>query len=320
MLADVLSLLGGLLLLYVGAEALVKGGVGLALAVGASHTLIGLTVVAFGTSLPELSVSVTASSQGRGAVVLGNVLGSNIANLGVVLGLTALLVPTQVDASLQRREVPALLLSALAVPALLRDGRLDRGEAGLLVLSALVLLGMMARAAMARALGPPGHATAELAEGERPPAHRATTLLQLSMIFVGLLALVGGGHLFVQGAVGVARYAGMSDRLVGLTVVAVGTSLPEFSASVVAAWRGHAGLAVGNVVGSNIFNVLLILGVTGLARPVVAAPGQTELAAFLGLTVLAVWLLRRPRTLRRIEGAALVALFAVFLTLLATGR
>jgi cation:H+ antiporter len=321
-------LLGGALL-YFGAEWLVKGSAGLALALGLRPLIVGLTVVAYGTSAPELTVGLAAALEGRGAIALGNAIGSNIANLGLILGVTALISPPRVDGSLIWREVPFLVGTAALVPLLLIDGVMSRLEGVLLCVTAIAYSTWMIRGARAEARPAPPtkdeHVALEAAremvvDAEQAGAPGGRSKLRLALVtLVGLGLLVFGGKLFVDGAVGVALGVGMSERLVGLTIVAVGTSLPELATSVIAALRGHSAIAVGNIVGSNIFNVLIILGGASLAQPLAGSPGAMAVDLFtLGMvTVFAAIAMRTERVLRRVEGATLLAMYAAFLIALA---
>lgn len=340
-LYDVGQLLVGGVLLYFGAEWLVKGSAGLALAFGLRPLIVGLTVVAYGTSAPELTVGLAAAIDGKGAIALGNAVGSNIANLGLILGVTTLINPPRVDGSLIRREIPFLVLTAGLVPIVFLDGVMSRIEGGLLVAGSFAYSWLMLRsargaapaaasggaAAPAPAKAKPSpeereaiEAAREMAvDAEQAGAPETRSKLALAAITaVGLGLLVFGGKVFVDGAVGVARGLGMSERLVGLTIVAVGTSLPELATSLVAALRGHSDIAVGNIVGSNIFNVLIILGGAALARPLAGELGGmvVDLAALGGLTIFAAIGMRTERMLRRGEGAALLAMYVVFLVAL----
>jgi cation:H+ antiporter len=316
---DWLQLLGGGLLLYFGAEWLVAGASALAVSLGVPRVLVGLTVIAYGTSAPEVLVGVAAASSGHGDVALGNVIGSNIANVGLILGVAALIRPAPVDASLAFREVPVLLGTAVAVPLFLLDGEVSRLEALGLLGAAVLYTAVMVRQATAedvRAASRDAALQAEAADAAGAPAptgraHSAATAL------VGLAVLLGGAKLFVDAAVRIAHEVGVSDRLVGLTIVAIGTSLPELVTSVVAARRGRSDLAVGNVVGSNIFNVLLCLGASALAGHVGApwASVRTDLAVFVGVTLLAVVLIRSERVVTRAEGAVAVGAYVAFLAL-----
>ncbi|WP_437909645.1 calcium/sodium antiporter [Sorangium sp. So ce327] len=336
MLLHATQLLLGGLFLYLGAEWLVKGSSGLALAFGLRPLVVGLTVVAYGTSAPELTVSLAAVLEDRGAIALGNAVGSNVANLGLILGLTALICPPRVEGGLIWREIPVLVGTAAVVPLLLLDGVISRLEGALLCAASV---GYTAWVIQSARRGAPGGAAAVArpsppspdergafaaaremeidAERAGAPAGRGKRRLAL-ITAVGLGLLIFGGKVFVSGAVGVALGVGMSERLVGLTIVAVGTSLPELATSMIAAARGHSDIAVGNVVGSNIFNVLIILGAAALARPLAGSPAgmAVDLAALGGVTVFAAIAMRTERVLRRAEGAALLVMYAAFLAAL----
>jgi cation:H+ antiporter len=323
------QLIGGGVLLYFAAEWFVGGASALAAAMRIPPIVVGLTVVAFGTSAPEVVVGVEAARAGHGAVALGNVIGSNIANIGLILGLATLIRPARVHGSLRRRELPMLVGSTAAVPILLLDGRIERVEALGLIVVAVLYTGSMIRtalhvdvesgssqaerAATLTAARIEARAEAEAADiaGAPTPTSR---LRAFATAGAGLAALLVAGQLFVDGAVTVARELGLSERLVGLTIVAIGTSLPELVTSVVAARRGHSDLAVGNVVGSNIFNVLLCLGTAGLAGFVGAPLGNValELAALVVMTLLAAIFLRGERLMSRVEGAAALMFYVLF--------
>lgn len=313
---DLLRLAGGIVLLYFGAEWLVRGASGIAKAFGVRPLIIGLTVVAYGTSMPELVVSTLAALDGKGAIALGNVVGSNIANLGFILGLTALIRPPEADGSLIRRELPVMVASALLVPLVLWDGTLSRLEGVLLLGGAIGFTVLLVRTAKEVPRASPLGEQAAAPPDPAPP----TSKLRLSLLaLAGLAALVGGGKVFVDGAVHLALSLGMSERMVGLTVVAVGTSLPELAASVVAALRGQSSLAIGNVIGSNIFNVLLILGGASVVAPmqVSLANMKLDLAVMTLLSVLATVMMSKRRLVSRSEGGLLVACYGGFLCILA---
>lgn len=316
-MTDWIQLLGGGLLLYFGAEWFVGGASALAVALRVPQLVVGLTVVAYGTSAPEIIVGVQAASAGHGEVALGNVIGSNIANVGLILGVAALIRPAQVHGDLRRRELPVLVASTAIVPLLMLDGILSHWEAGGLLLAAAAYTTWMilvARSASVIAEAMADATTAAEAADVAGAPKPVGTLRAAGTAAVGLAVLLVGGNLFIDGAVSVARVLGMSERLVGLTIVAVGTSLPELVMSVIAARRGHSDLAVGNVVGSNIFNVFLCLGAAGLAGPT-GAPLQTlsvDLAALVLMTGIAATFIRTERTISRSEGAIAVALYVIF--------
>lgn len=312
---DATSLIIGGVLLYFGAEWLVRGASGLAVKLRVRPLVIGLTVVAYGTSAPELVVGIGAAIADRGGIAFGNAVGSNIANLGLILGTTALVSPPRVDGSLLRRELPTMIVSTFLVPVLLLDGRLSRMEGAGLLIAAGTHTWLMIRASRGRSLDA-GITDAREVAADASEAGAAPSSLRMSAsALLGLGGLVLGGHWFVTGAVGVARGLGMSERLVGLTVVAIGTSLPELATSLVAARRGHSDIAVGNVVGSNIFNVLLILGASGVVGPlrITLRESTLELAALVTMTLVATIFLRATRRMTRVEGAVLVGLYGTFL-------
>ncbi len=309
----------GILLLYIGGEWLIKGAAGLGRALGVRPLIVGLTVVAYGTSMPELIVSLVAAVRGRSEIALGNVVGSNIANLGLIFGLTALVRPLQIEGRIIRRELPVLLAVTFALPLLLADGMVQRGEAALALAAAVAFTWWTARSGLAESAAP------ELVESDAEVlgAPRARGKLRLAAITgAGLLLLVGGGELLVSGAVKLALALGFSQRIVGLTIVAVSTSAPELAACLVAALRSHGSIAVGNVVGSNIFNILFVLGAAGLVRPM-GAPGQAwwlDLVVLALVTLVAAVLLYTHRRVTRFEGLFLTLFYAGYLALLLAVR
>jgi cation:H+ antiporter len=259
---------------------------------------------------------------GHGDVALGNVVGSNIANLGLILGVAVLLRPAQVNGFLRRREIPALALSAALVPLLLLDGRVAPWEGGLLLVAAVSYTAWMIQAARrtageAEALQA-AQITAAAADEAGAPSLRGSKLRHGLIALGGLGVLLIGGHLFVTAATALARAWGMSERVIGLTIVAIGTSLPELATSVIAALRGRSDIAVGNVVGSNIFNVLLCLATAAMAGNV-GAPLRSlapDLIALVLITGLGCVFLRTARTMARWEGGVLLGLYVTFVAYL----
>ena len=259
----VLAFIAGLLLLIVGAEALVRGASRLAAALGVSPLIIGLTVVAFGTSSPELAVSIKAAVSGQADIALGNVIGSNIFNVLFILGLSALVAPLVVSQQLVRLDVPVMIGLSVLVLALALDGTLGRMEGLLLVAGLLLYLAFLARQSTRES-------AAVRDEYAREYDHLAGAngwLVNAALVIGGLALLVLGSRWLVDSAATAARYFGVSELIVGLTIVAAGTSMPELVTSVIAALRGERDIAVGNVVGSNIFNLMGVLGVAGLLAP-----------------------------------------------------
>ncbi|WP_313024625.1 calcium/sodium antiporter [Pseudomonas lopnurensis] len=252
-------LIGGLVLLVVGAEALVRGAARLAGRFGIPPLIIGLTVVAFGTSAPETAVSVQASLSGSGDIAVGNVIGSNIANILLILGLSAVVAPLVVSRQLIRLDVPVMIGAGLICYALAWDGRISRLD-GALLLICLVGYTLFLVIASRRERNAPAGDEFVTEFGPDETARPLAWLLHLLLIVIGLGLLVGGSNLLIEGAVALARALGLSELVIGLTVVAVGTSMPELATSLLAALRGERDIAVGNVVGSCIFNLLLVLG------------------------------------------------------------
>ena len=309
-LIDVISLLAGGVILYFGAEWLVKGGAGLATAFGIKPLVIGLTVVAYGTSAPELAVSATAILKDQDGLVLGNVVGSCVANLGLILGLTAVVSPPEVDGALIKREVPILLISVIALPLSLLNGSIGLLEGVLFFLASVVFTVVTLFAAKRGS-----SALADAAVEDAPPADSGEGKGKMALFaLVGLAALYIGGELFVSGARGIAVLLNVSERVIGLTIVAIGTSLPELAASMVAAARGHSSLAVGNVIGSNIFNIFLILGIVPMIRPIDAslADVQVDMYFLVGLTFFGAIIMRGDRRITRTEGVILLLAYLGF--------
>ncbi len=265
----------GLVALVIGAELLVRGASRLAAAFGVSSLIVGLTVVALGTSAPEFAVSVSSSFSGRSDIAVGNVVGSNIYNVLLILGLSALIIPLVVDQKLIRFDVPLMLVVSLAMWAMSYDGVISRADGLLLVLGLLafmiwcIVLGRRESTAVKHeydeAFGDAD--TIENADLPSSGAGRQNHLWQVGLIVAGLILLVLGAGWLVDGASAVARSLGISDLVIGLTIVALGTSLPELATSVVAALRGERDIAVGNVVGSNLFNILGVLGLSAVLAP-----------------------------------------------------
>lgn len=301
----------GAALLFAGAEGLVRGASSLARRFGLSPLVIGLTVLAFGTSMPELVVSVSAALEGASAIAVGNVVGSNIGNIALILGITALISPPRVQAQVVKVDIPVMIGVSVLVVVLLNDGMLGRLEGAVL---ALGLLGYVAFQLLA-ARKESGAIQDEFDEGVPPVT--GSPLVDVLLVLGGLGLLVLGARWLVSGAVTLAESFGVPDAVIGLTVVAIGTSLPELATSVVAALRGEGDLAVGNVVGSNIFNLLGILGIAAVVHPLSSAGiSLVDLGVMLGLTVLLLPLMRWGLRVNRWEGGALVAVYAAYMVYL----
>ena len=308
----------GVACLGFGADLLVRGAVTIARTARLSAAVIGLTIVSMGTSLPELTVSVAAALKGSADLSLGNVVGSNIFNIGAVLGASALILPMRVHGSAVRLEWPFMFVASFQLLLLARDGRLDRLEGGFFVV-ALALF--TAYAVVISRVAVSGEEAADLKDevARKAGADSARTVLSaIGLIVAGIALLVLGGESLVRGAVGLARTLGMTERVIGLTVVAAGTGTPELATSIVAARRGQSEIALGNVIGSNIFNILGILGVTALVSPLAISPALlgSDLWWMLGLSLVLFPMMRTGAVVGRREGALLVTAYGTYLALL----
>lgn len=315
---DALLLLAGLALLLAGGEGLVRGASGLARQLGVSPLAIGLTVVAFGTSMPELAVNLLAALRGDTAVSFGNVVGSNIANVGLILGCAALIRPLDVQSTVVVREIPMMLIaSAAAIVLGLRVHVYDRTDGIVLLLFFSIFLYYTVMEVLRDRRSDPLVAESKAAA----PSGGRSALTHTLLSAAGLVGLIAGAEATVTSAVSMAEALGVPRAVVALSVVAVGTSLPELVTSLVAARRGQVDLAVGNVVGSNIFNLLFVLGVTSIVRPVaIPAAGVTDLLVMTGLSgALLLFASTHERRIVRWEGGLLLATYAVYLFLRVAG-
>jgi cation:H+ antiporter len=308
----------GLILLVLGGEALLRGAVGLATLAKLTPAVIGLTVVAAGTSVPELAVSAIAAYQGKSDIAVANVVGSNIFNITVILGLCALVLPTPITGNTIKLEYPVLALVTLLCLVLARDGVFERLDALLCLAIYIVFTAYMVRLVryqMTRSENEEmNEQVAELTLESKNPRAWVSILLLL----LGIILLACGAHATVTGAVDLARLLGLSERVIGLTIVSAGTGLPEVVASLVSSVRGRSDIAIGNVIGSNLFNILGILGLSALASPL---PVQAELIAndcwwMLGVTLILFPILFTGLRISRIEGALLVSIYLVYLLIL----
>lgn len=314
---SILLVAGGLVLLALGGELLVRGAVGMAARLGISPLLAGLTIVGFGTSMPELATSVQAALGGSPGIALGNVVGSNIANILLVLGISALIMPLAVNpASFKRDSI------AMGGATLMATGAVLLGVIGLLpgLVLVVALAGYIWWAYKSESAAHDDECHRHEAEAEDRPVPPDTGPVVLGgMIIAGLAAAIFGARLLVDGAVVLASAAGVSESVIGLTVVAIGTSLPELIACVIAVIRKHGDVALGNVVGSNIYNLCGILGLTAVIHPI-AVPeeiARIDVWAMLGVTLLLILQLRSGWRLSRIEGAVLVMLYCGYTAMLA---
>jgi cation:H+ antiporter len=301
----------GAVLLYLGAEGLVRGSASLATRVGISPLIAGLTIVAFGTSAPELSVSLSSALGGHADIALGNVIGSNIFNIAVILGIAALIQPLRIHLSVIRRDIPVMIAASAIAFGLILYGSFSRvaGVGLLLGLGLYLVFAIRSGKSLANNTG-------ETAI-DVPPLLSKSWLIDSVVLVAGLGILLVGSRLFIEGATTLAKLLGVSDAVIGLTVVAAGTSLPELATSVVAAVRRQSDIAIGNVVGSNIFNVFCILGVTASVSPINASGiGLRDGIVMLFLSLILLPFALTDRKISRVEGAVLIGVYAVYLFLL----
>ncbi len=318
MLLSILALLGGLALILVGANCLTDGASDIARRLGVSDLVVGLTVVAFGTSAPELAISVISALDGSAGLAIGNVVGSNIFNILVIIGVTAMVTPMVIRKSILTADIPLVLLSALVILVMANGPLLDGspesliGRANGIIL--LLFFAIFMRYTFAQAKSVPEAETdpsaVNVAGMKRLPLWRS-----IAYVIGGLAALVYGGDVFVDGASGVAGGLGVSDAVIGLTVVAAGTSLPELAASLVAALKGRTDMAIGNVIGSNIFNIFLVLGAAASISPLpMGGIGNVDLLMLTGACLL-FWIFGwffGERKITRVEGGILVACYVAY--------
>ncbi|HMO50993.1 MAG TPA: calcium/sodium antiporter [Kiritimatiellia bacterium] len=309
MIVDLLLIAGGFALLFIGADRLIAGAVRLSLRSGISPLIIGLTIVAFGTSTPELFVSLRANLTGSGDIAMGNIIGSNIFNLAVILGISALIQPINVKSQLIQQDIPVMIGATLLFFAMARNLTIERWEGG--VLFTLLVAYILLNVRLARR-----HAEPELSEEfeHHMPKAPGTLPADIFWMTLGIGLLVAGSNLLVAGAVSLAEAAGVSKALIGLTLVAAGTGLPELATSIVAAIKKESDLAVGNIVGSNIFNILCIAGLSPLVKAI-SFP-DIEIMDLAVLAILSILLLPISWTgmrLGRREGVLFLASYAAYL-------
>lgn len=315
MLTSILLLIGGILLLWLGAEVLIRGASLLGMRAGVSPIVVGLTIVSIGTSAPELAVCIIAVLQGSPDLAVGNILGSNLANIGLVLGVAAVVRPLTVRRLVVRREVPWMILVTLLAFPVLWDLDVGRLEGTVLALALAVYLWRLLPAARREEAEILQEQLEGLPHLEGPAVQRnlRRLVVPLVMVAVGSVMLVTAARTIVLGATDVAQVLGVPELLIGLSVLAVGTSLPELATTVVAAVRKEADLAVGNIVGSNIFNLTLVLGGTALVQPIAVPPRvlTIEYPAVLLLSLLLLPLASNRRNLGRREGVLFLCLYGL---------
>lgn len=311
----ILAVIGGLVILCLGAELLIRGAVGLALRIGLSPLVVGLTVVAFGTSSPEIVVGVKAALDGNGGIAVGSVIGSNICNIGLILAVGILVRPIRVHVKLLRRDVPILMIVTLLVPLTLVSGTIGRTE-GTILMAGLIAYILFNIYGSSHEEDP--EAQHEFEDELAHPTFRPR--VTISQLLGGIVGLAIGGRLLLHGGIGLATELGVSEAVVGLTVVAFGTSLPELATTIAAARRGHGDIAVGNAIGSNMMNLLAVLGISALVRPLTfSGINLFEIGVLIAFTALLLPLMFTDFTLKRIEGVFLLTGYLGFILITVLG-
>ena len=302
-------IIGGLILLYFGANWLVQGAITLALHLGLSPLIVGLTVVALGTSVPEALVSVRAAIGHQGGIALGNVIGSNILNIAVILGLSAFLNPLKVDSHLVKADVPLLAGATFMLVVLLEDFHISRMEGAFLL---LCIVGYVAGNILTVKRTSPEEN--KIKGVEVPEDHSKNLWRDISFLFIGLIALAFGSNFLVTGAVDLARIFGLSEALIGLTIVSIGTGTPEMATALMAAYRKRADLAIGNAVGSNLFNIMFVIGIAALVAPLDGKGiSSIDLYVMLVVTILLLPTVWTGRILDRKEGFLFLAIYVGYM-------
>ena len=307
----------GLIIIFYGAEILVKGASSLARSLGMSPMVIGLTVVAFGTSTPEIFVSTVSSLKGKSMIALGNVIGSNICNIALVLGIAALFLPIPSQPSVIRRDIPIMLGVSLYLLVISYNSVIGRLE-GATLLAGIVLYTFlnyyMTRREFKKLMGKAG-----ISKPKAAPLKTRSRLWQTGQITIGIVGVVGGAEIMINSAIKIMTVLGVSEKFIGLTIVAFGTSLPELATSAVAAWKKEMDISLGNLVGSNVFNILCVLGVASIVKPVVIPGGFKESGLLYDYLVMLFisflpWLMMRMSyRITRPHGAFLLSLYGAYI-------
>lgn len=309
LLVAIIFLIIGSAALYLGAESLVKGSVGISLKLGITPLIIGLTVVAFGTSSPELIVSLAAGFDGKSEIALGNVIGSNICNIGLIIGIAALIRPIRVDTALFRRDIPIMIVASALMIIFVLDGMISRIEGGIFT------LGIISYIIFSIFQAKKGKEKTEIKELEGVDIKKPKSLpLNLIMVIAGLGILAIGAQLFLEGAIFTAQFLGASEAVIGLSVVALGTSLPELATSVVASIKDESDISLGNAIGSNIFNLLMILGVAGLIFSISTEGfSAIDIGAMILLSIIIIPLALHKRIISRWNGALVLVIYIAYI-------
>lgn len=303
MILNILFIVIGIVLVLWGADRLTDGAVAVAEKMKMPQIVIGLTIVAMGTSMPEFCVSLISALKGTSDLAVGNIVGSNIFNTLLIVGVSALVAPMSIMKTTVRKDIPFALVASALLLIMCLDGDISRIDAAILFVMFLIFMYITLRGAKAQGT--------DLEEKEKKPM---ATWLSVVWILVGLACLIGGSNLFVDGATAVATKLGVSEAVIGLTIVAGGTSLPELATSVVSARKGNSGIAIGNVLGSNVFNILAILGLTGVISPMTLKGIKMTDLSMMVISIILIWLFSFTKyKIERWEGAILTAVFVGYI-------
>ena len=303
MILNILFIVIGIVLVLWGADRLTDGAVAVAEKMKMPQIVIGLTIVAMGTSMPEFCVSLISALKGTSDLAVGNIVGSNIFNTLLIVGVSALVAPMSIMKTTVRKDIPFALVASALLLIMCLDGDISRIDAAILFVMFLIFMYITLRGAKVQGT--------DLEEKEKKPM---ATWLSVVWILVGLACLIGGSNLFVDGATAVATKLGVSEAVIGLTIVAGGTSLPELATSVVSARKGNSGIAIGNVLGSNVFNILAILGLTGVISPMTLKGITMTDLSMLVISIILIWLFSFTKyKIERWEGAILTAVFVGYI-------
>ena len=303
MILNILFIVIGIVLVLWGADRLTDGAVAVAEKMKMPQIVIGLTIVAMGTSMPEFCVSLISALKGTSDLAVGNIVGSNIFNTLLIVGVSALVAPMSIMKTTVRKDIPFALVASALLLIMCLDGDISRIDAAILFVMFLIFMYITLRGAKAQGT--------DVEEKEKKPM---ATWLSIVWIIVGLACLIGGSNLFVDGATAVATKLGVSEAVIGLTIVAGGTSLPELATSVVSARKGNSGIAIGNVLGSNVFNILAILGLTGVISPMTLKGITMTDLSMMVISIILIWLFSFTKyKIERWEGAILTAVFVGYI-------
>ncbi|MDA3843433.1 MAG: calcium/sodium antiporter [Candidatus Kapabacteria bacterium] len=310
----ILFLIAGALLLYIGAEGLVRGSASVALRMRIAPLIVGLTIIAFGTSSPELVVSIKAALKGNAEIALGNVIGSNICNIALIIGVAAIIRPIKVDKNFIKADMLLMVGVTVLLILLMFDGTLDAID-GVIMFAGIIVYNVATIVSARKS----SIDSVKIVEGDDVPEKSKSVAKDVVFIVVGLAVLILGANIFVDGAVDIAKFLGASDLIIGLTVIALGTSLPELATSIVAAIKGHAEISIGNAVGSNIYNILLILGVAAMVTPINSVNVNiVDVAVMLAVALILFPLSWTQQAISRKEGVFLLLVYLSYMYYLST--